>query len=52
MSAQALLEKIRNGGYDTAFAALYGAQNVEEQRARYSAAVEGFVSTYGDEGDL
>lgn len=49
MSASAtLLNTIRSGGYDTAFSRLYGAQAVEAQRARYAAAVEGFVATFGD----
>ena len=52
MSAQALLDKIRSGGYDTAFAALYGEAQVLAQRDRYAATVEGFVNTFGDEGDL
>ena len=52
MSAQTLIEKIRSGGYDTALAALYGAENVDSQRQRYLDAVNGFVATYGDEGEL
>lgn len=50
MSASAiLLNKIRSGGYDAAFAGLYGTDAVEAQRARYIAAVEGFVNTFGDD---
>ncbi|MBO7275208.1 MAG: galactokinase, partial [Clostridia bacterium] len=52
MSAQILLDKIHSGAYDTAFAALYGEAQVLAQRARYAATVEGFVNTFGDEGDL
>jgi len=52
MSAQTLLNAIRSGGYDTALTALYGAERVAAQRERYAAAVEGFVTTFGDEGDL
>ncbi len=49
MSASAtLLNVIRSGGYDTAFSRLYGVEAVEAQRARYAAAVEGFVNTFGD----
>ena len=48
MSAQILLDKIRSGGYDTAFAALYGEAQVPAQRDRYAATVEGFVNTFGD----
>ena len=49
MSAQTLLNSIRNGGYDTALTALYGADAVAAQRDRYAAAVEGFIATFGDE---
>ena len=52
MSAQILIDKIRSGAYDTAFAALYGKDQVLAQRDRYAATVEGFVKTFGDEGDL
>ncbi len=53
MSAATLLNKIRSGGYDAAFAHLYGEEQVEAQRARYIGAVEGFVNTFGDgEGEL
>ena len=52
MSAQTLLDKIRSGGYDTAFAALYGEAQVLAQRERYAATVEGFVATFGGDGDL
>ena len=52
MSAATLLNKIHTGGYDAAFAALYGEDQVMTQRHRYAHAVEGFVSTFGEEGDL
>ena len=52
MSAQALLNKIHSGEYDAAFAALYGKDQVMAQRFRYAHTVEGFVATFGDEGDL
>jgi len=52
MSAQTLLKKIRDGAYDGALAALYGTDNVAQQRARYAGAVEGFAATFGGEGDL
>ena len=51
MSAQTLLNSIRSGGYDTALTALYGADAVAAQRDRYAAAVEGFIATFGDEGE-
>ena len=52
MSAATLLNKIHSGEYDAAFAALYGADQVMEQRHRYAHTVEGFVSVFGEEGDL
>jgi len=52
MSAQTLLNTIRSGGYDIALTALYGAGAVPAQRERYAAAVEGFITTFGDEGDV
>ena len=52
MSAQTLLNSIRSGGYDTALTALYGADAVSAQRDRYAAAVEGFIATFGDEGEV
>ncbi len=52
MSVQTLLNTIRAGGYDTALTALYGAEAVPAQRERYAATVEGFITTFGDEGDV
>ncbi len=52
-ASEKLLEKIRSGGYDAAFTKLYGADSVPAQRVRYAAAVQGFVSAFGDgEGEL
>ncbi len=47
-AATRLLEKIRNGQYDNAFATMYGKEQIEAQRARYSEAVDGFVAAFGD----
>ena len=53
MSATALLGKLHSGEYDGAFAYLYGKEQVDAQRRRYIAAVEGFTATFGDgEGEL
>ncbi len=54
MSASAaMLQKFRDGVYDSALARLYGEDGVEAQRVRYAKAVEGFVETFGDgEGEL
>ena len=35
-AAATMTEKIRSGGYDEAFARLYGADQVEAQRERYA----------------
>ena len=48
----ALSAAIRDGKYDGEFARLYGADQVDAQRARYLAAVDGFVATFGGEGEL
>lgn len=49
MKAKELIEKIQSGALG-AYAHLYG--DVEEQKARYIAAIESFVSIYGDERDV
>ena len=49
-AAATMTEKIRSGGYDEAFARLYGADQVEAQRERYAQAVAGFAATYGEDG--
>lgn len=52
MSATAImLEKIRSGAYDDAFARLYGREQVLAQRDRYSRAVEGFATTFEENGE-
>lgn len=48
----ALSAAIRDGRYDGEFARLYGADQVDVQRARYLAAVDGFVDIFGGEGEL
>ena len=54
MSASAtLLNRLTRGEYDERLTRLYGADRAEAQRARYIAAVEGFVRTFGsDDGEL
>ena len=49
MKAKELVGKIKAGGL-RAYAHLYG--DVEEQSARYIAAIEGFTAIYGDERDV
>ena len=46
--ATALQQTIRGGGYDAVFAALYGADRVSAQRARYERLLDGFIAVYGD----
>ena len=46
-----LMNDIRGGKYDGTFAYLYGGDQVEAQRTRYGAAVEGFARTFGDSED-
>lgn len=43
------LKIISDGGYDSAFAKLYGSENVGTQRLRWTDAVENFASLYGAE---
>ena len=49
MKAQELIKKIKDGALD-AYAHLY--LDLEDQKARYIAAIESFVSIYGDERDV
>ena len=49
MKAQELIEKIKAGALG-AYAHIYG--DVDEQSARYIAAIEGFTAIYGDERDV
>ena len=51
MSAESLRKRLLSGEYDGAFAYLYGDGQVAAQRDRYIAAVDGFVATFGDNGD-
>ena len=46
--ATALQQTIRGGGYDAVLAALYGADRVSAQRARYERLLDGFIAVYGD----
>ncbi len=48
MDCKGLMQAIKNGKYDGAFSRLYGQDRVEEQRLRYSTAVEEFTALYGD----
>lgn len=49
-AAATMTEKIRSGGYDGAFARMYGAEQVEAQRERYARAVAEFTAIFGEDG--
>ncbi len=51
-NATALKARIQNGEYDRLFVTLYGDDQVDVQRARYTEAIDGFVGTFGDKEDL
>ncbi len=52
MNSTALKDLLANGGYDRLFVTLYGEDQVDAQRARYIAAIDGYVDTFGDSDDL
>ncbi len=52
MTTKTLLSELLAGAHDAALTALYGADMLDMQRARYAKAVEGFVATYGDADDV
>ncbi len=52
MNSTALKDLLANGGYDRLFVTLYGEDQVDAQRARYLAAIDGYVKTFGDSDDL
>ncbi len=47
-----LITKISEGYLDAAFTSLYGEENVEAQRVRYTEAVKEFGSIYGEDRDV
>ena len=52
MKIQELITKISEGYLDTAFASLYGEENVNAERARYTEAVNEFAALYGEDKDV
>lgn len=51
-ATERLLAQIAAGSFDESFARLYGADQVDRQRARYSEAVEAFAGLFGDAQEL
>lgn len=51
-NTQSILNKLRNGAFDTLFAKLYGQEAVASQRDRYIDAVNSYTALYGEEEDL
>ncbi len=52
MNTQDILNKLRNGSFDTVFTKLYGKDTVASQRERYIDAVNSYTALYGEEEDL
>lgn len=52
MNAAALKQWILDGKLDEKFAVLYGKDQIENQKARYTEAVDAFVELYGDKENL
>ena len=52
MNTKTLLAGIEGGNFDTVLTALYGADQLDMQRARYAKAVNEFIAMYGDAEDV
>ncbi|MBQ9414621.1 MAG: galactokinase [Clostridia bacterium] len=52
MNTAALKDALLGGRYDRLFAILYGAENVDAQRARYVGALDDFVAVFGTADDV
>ncbi len=52
MNAAALKQWILDGKLDEKFAVLYGKDQIDTQKARYTEAVDAFVELYGDQDNL
>lgn len=52
MNAAALKQWILDGKLDEKFAVLYGKDQIDAQKARYTEAVDAFVELYGDQDNL
>ena len=52
MNTKTLLAGIENGNFDTTLTSLYGADQLQMQRARYAKAVSEFITCYGEAEDV
>ncbi len=52
MNTKNLLAGIENGNFDTTLTSLYGADQLQMQRARYAKAVSEFIACYGEAEDV
>ena len=52
MNTKTLLAGIENGNFDTTLSSLYGADQLQMQRARYAKAVGEFIACYGEAEDV
>ncbi len=52
MNTSELVKKIENGDLDAMLSDLYGAENIESEKKRYSDAVRNFEALYGAERDV
>ena len=52
MNTKTLLAGIENGNFDTTLTSLYGADQLQMQRARYAKAVSEFIACYGEAEDV
>ncbi len=52
MNCSELIKKLQNGSVDAALTELYGAENLDKQKARYIAAIGEFKALYGEMEDV
>lgn len=52
MNTQEMLEKLNRGGLDARLTALYGAEALEKEKARYGKAIAEFSALYGADRDI
>ncbi len=52
MNTKTLLAGIENGNFDTTLTSLYGADQLQMQRARYAKTVSEFIACYGEAEDV
>lgn len=52
MNTKEMLEKLNRGGLDARLTALYGAEALEQEKARYKSAIAEFAALYGADRDI